>query len=171
MEKNAGEVAAVMGKQKQQRCGFIAATPFEDGRHDREMVSRTPTKPPPSPKTGSVTPSKSSPMLVAHCCLALRRRVSPTTAKRHGSPLKSLVSVEEEGEASSSAARQRRSGGDGRRAAGEGGAARRRWKSRAEAAAGRPTAREGRPAGEGAAVGGWWPGWGRRLLGTCSQML
>lgn len=63
------------------------------------MVSRTPTKPPPSPKTstgtgiGSVTPSKSSPTLVARRCLALRRRVSPATAKRRGSPLKSLASA------------------------------------------------------------------------------
>ncbi|PWZ13385.1 hypothetical protein Zm00014a_021862 [Zea mays] len=59
------------------------------------MVSRTPTKPPPSPKTGtgSVTPSKSSPTLVARRCLALRRGVSPATAKRRGSPLKSLASA------------------------------------------------------------------------------
>jgi hypothetical protein len=155
MEKNTWEVTAVVGKQKQQRYGFAAANPFKDGRRDSEMVSRTPTKPPLLPKTstGSVTPSKSSPTLVARCCLALRRRVSPATAKRHGSPLKSLASTEEEGEASSSATRQR-SGGGGRRAAREGGAARRWWKSRVEAAAGRPTAREGRRTGEGAAVGG-----------------
>lgn len=63
------------------------------------MVSRTPTKPRPSPKTGtgtgigSVTPPKSSPTLVARRCLALRRRVSPATAKRRGSPLKSLASA------------------------------------------------------------------------------
>ncbi|WVZ96954.1 hypothetical protein U9M48_042530 [Paspalum notatum var. saurae] len=60
------------------------------------MVSRTPTRQPPSPRlsAGSVTPSKPSPSPVAarrrH---ALRRRQSPATTKRRGSPLKSLASA------------------------------------------------------------------------------
>jgi RNA polymerase II subunit A small phosphatase-like protein len=59
------------------------------------MVSRTPTKPPPSPKlgAGSVTPSKPSPTLVARRGRALRRHLSPATTKRRGSPLKSLASA------------------------------------------------------------------------------
>ncbi|EES19205.1 hypothetical protein BDA96_09G080200 [Sorghum bicolor] len=63
------------------------------------MVSRTPTKAPPSPKLGTgsvtVTPSKPSPTLVARRGRALRRRVSPATAtkRRRGSPLKSLASA------------------------------------------------------------------------------
>ncbi|WVZ88517.1 hypothetical protein U9M48_035034 [Paspalum notatum var. saurae] len=58
------------------------------------MVSRTPTKQPPSPRhsAGSVTPSKPSPVaaLRRH---ALRRRQSPAATKRRGGPLKSLASA------------------------------------------------------------------------------
>ncbi|KAF8667068.1 hypothetical protein HU200_053244 [Digitaria exilis] len=60
------------------------------------MVSRTPTKPPPSPRlgavAGTVTPSKPSPSPVARRHHVLRRRRhSPATTKRRGSPLKSLA--------------------------------------------------------------------------------
>ncbi|KAJ1262096.1 hypothetical protein BS78_09G081100 [Paspalum vaginatum] len=59
------------------------------------MVSRTPTKQPPSPtlSAGSVTPSKPSPSPGARRRHALRRRQSPATTKRRGSPLKSLASA------------------------------------------------------------------------------
>ncbi|TKW24819.1 hypothetical protein SEVIR_3G075000v4 [Setaria viridis] len=61
------------------------------------MVSRTPTKPSPSPRlgagAGTVTPSKPSPSPVARRRPALRRRLSPATTKRRGSPLKSLASA------------------------------------------------------------------------------
>ncbi|RLN28690.1 hypothetical protein C2845_PM05G09520 [Panicum miliaceum] len=61
------------------------------------MVSRTPTKAPPSPRlgagTGSVTPPKPSPSPVARRRHVLRRRLSHATAKRRGSPLKSLASA------------------------------------------------------------------------------
>ncbi|CAL5097520.1 unnamed protein product [Urochloa decumbens] len=62
------------------------------------MVSRTPTKAPPSPKLGAgagpVTPSKPSPSPVARGRRhALRHRLSPGTTKRRGSPLKSISSA------------------------------------------------------------------------------
>ncbi|XP_062232481.1 uncharacterized protein LOC133929709 [Phragmites australis] len=57
------------------------------------MVSRTPTKPPPSPRPGAsgcVTPSKPKPSPVARRRQALRRW---SATKRRGSPLKSLASA------------------------------------------------------------------------------
>ncbi|CAN6335996.1 unnamed protein product [Urochloa humidicola] len=60
------------------------------------MVSRRPTKAPPSPKLGAgpVTPSKPSPSPVARGRRhTLRRRLSPATTKRRGSPLKSISSA------------------------------------------------------------------------------
>ncbi|PUZ63567.1 hypothetical protein GQ55_3G078300 [Panicum hallii var. hallii] len=61
------------------------------------MVSRTPAKPPPSPRlgagSGNATPPKPSPSPVTRRRHALRRRLSPATTKRRGSPLKSLASA------------------------------------------------------------------------------